>query len=223
MIMPAPTRTASAVAPIPVPRRAPQRHMRPGLVALAVALIAVGGLAAAYAVTLVGSTRTYLAVARPVAVGAALVPADVTTVRITTDPGLRPISATNVDRVVGRHAAVALVPGTLLTGDQLTDVPIPGPGQSLVGLGLPEDRLPASRVKPGSAVTLVATTQTSGVVQPDSTSTGPPPTFPAVVVDVRKGVRDGTLLINVTVSKADAATVAALAASDRIVIVLGEG
>ncbi len=218
----APTRPASTTAPIPVPRRAPQRRWRPGLVALAVALVAVGGLVAAYAVTLVGTTKAYLAVARPVAIGATLTSADVTTARITADPGLRPIPATDINRVIGRHAAVELVPGTLLTDAQLTDTPIPEPGQSLVGLGLAEDRLPAGRIKPGSKVTLVATPNASAV-QPNSAPTGPPQTFAGTVVDVRRAAREGTLQVNIAVSTRDAAVVAALAASDRLVIVLGEG
>jgi flagella basal body P-ring formation protein FlgA len=53
-------------------------------------MVAVGGLSAAYAVTLVGSTQAYLAVARTVHVGAALTPADVSTVRITADPPCGP-------------------------------------------------------------------------------------------------------------------------------------
>lgn len=215
-------RPTAVPAPIPVPRRVPQRRWRPGLVALAVALVSVGGLAAAYAVTLVGKTDSYLAVARAVPVGAALSAADVTTVRITVDPGLRPIPDTDVNRVIGRHAAVELVAGTLLTDAQLTDAPIPGPGESLVGLGLAEDRLPAGRIKAGSEVTLVAT-QAASAVQPNAPSAGPTQTFPGTVVDVRRGARDGTLLVNVAVSTRDAPAVAALAAGDRLVIVLGEG
>ena len=115
-----------------------------------------------------------------------------------------------------------LVAGTLLTDAQLTDTPIPGPGQSLVGLGLAEDRLPAGRIKPGSAITLVATPVASAVPANNQQAV-PPQTFSGTVVDVRRGTRTGTLLVNVVVSTVDSAAVAALAASDRIVIVLGQG
>ena len=212
-------KTTSDGGPLPVPRRAPQRRARPGLIALAVAMVAVGGLTAAYALTLVGSTKGYLAVARPVAVGSALTAADVTTVRITADPALRPITADRINQVIGMHAAVQLVPGTLLTNEALTDTPIPGPGKSLVGLGLPADRMPASRIKPGVAVVLVTTPNANGVVTTTPT-TGPPRTYPATVIDVSRGAKDNLVLVNVAVDNADAATVAALAASDRLVIVL---
>ena len=214
-----PGRATSATGPLPVPRRAPHRRARPGLIALAVAMVAVGGLTAAYAVTLVGSSKAYLAVARPVAVGTVITTADITTVRITADPALRPIPADRINRIIGKHAAVELVAGTLLTDEALTDSPIPGPGKSLVGLGLPVDRLPASRIKPGVAVVLVTTPNANGVAATTPT-TGPPKTYPATVVDVSRGAKDSVMLVNVAVDTSDAATVAALAATDRLVIVL---
>ncbi len=214
---------AAPPVPIPVPRRA-SRRVRPGLTALAVAFVAVGGLATAYAVTLVGDIHAYLAVARPVHVGAALTASDMTTVSITADPALRPIPASRVNQVVGKYTAVELIPGTLLTEKQLTDTPIPGAGKNIVGLGLPVDRLPASRIKPGVEVLLVATPAQAGVTATGNTATtGPPQKFPATVIDVAKGTREGTVLVNVAVDARDAPTVAALAATDRLVIVLAGG
>ncbi len=61
-------------APIPVPKTAAQRRWRPGLVALAVALVATGGLSATYAITLVGSTTSYLAVNKKISAGAQITP-----------------------------------------------------------------------------------------------------------------------------------------------------
>jgi len=224
-----PAAAPATPAPMAVQRRAPLRRWRPGLVALAVALVAVGGLVAAYAVTLVGTSRAYLAVARDVSQGAVLSGADLTVVRISADPALHPIPATDVDRVVGRHAATPLKAHTLLSAGHLTDEAFPGPGRSLVGLSLSQERLPAGRVTPGAAVTLVATATATATatVAPTAgsagTPTGPPPTFDAVVVDMRDGIRDGTFLVNVAVSTQDAAPVAALAAANQLVIVLGEG
>src|SRR6266511_2098440 len=199
---------AAPPVPIPVPRRA-SRRVRPGLTALAVAFVAVGGLATAYAVTLVGDIHAYLAVARPVHVGAALTASDMTTVSITADPALRPIPASRVNQVVGKYTAVELIPGTR---------------KNIVGLGLPVDRLPASRIKPGVEVLLVATPAQAGVTATGNTATtGPPQKFPATVIDVAKGTREGTVLVNVAVDARDAPTVAALAATDRLVIVLAGG
>src|ERR1700758_4285842 len=62
-----------------------------------------------------GSRHPFLAVARPVASGQVVAPSDLTTVRVTSDSALTPIPADEAGLVIGRHAAVALVPGTLLT------------------------------------------------------------------------------------------------------------
>jgi len=63
--------------------------------------------------------------------------------------------------VVGRRAAVGLVPGALLTPDDLTNSrPIPG-GDAIVGVALKSDQLPPSGVSSGDRV-MVIETDTSG-------------------------------------------------------------
>jgi hypothetical protein len=208
-------------APVAAPRLA-QRRRSPKLIALAVAMVAVGALVAAYAVTLVGSSRHYLAVAQPVAVGAEITAADLTIVRLTTDPALSPIPAGDAGRVVGRYAAVNLVPGTLLVADHLTDEPVPGPGQSLVPVGLREDRQPVGHLTPGTAVRLVAVPSSGG----GGDEPRDLPIFDATVVDVRSPEsRTGgtTVVVNVAVADDDAPAVAALAATNRLMILVRGG
>lgn len=208
-------------ASIAVPRVAPQRRWRPALVWLAVALIAAGGLIAWRVLLTVGATGEYLAVVRPIGVGDVLTEADLTTVRITVDPALKPIRANTSDLVVGRYAAVALVPGTLLTAEQFTDQAYPGPGQQLVGISLSQDRLPHERLAPGSAVLLVITTD--GNVTQQEPAAGPPLSIPATVTDVAASGKDSTTLVNVAVADRDGPLVAARAAAGRIVVVLAPG
>lgn len=209
-------------SPIPVPRMAPQRRWRPGLVALAVALIATGGLSAAYAVTLVGGTNAYLAVSRSVQAGSRLAAADLTVVRISGDPALRPLPANQSDAVVGKYAAVELFPGSLLTEGQLVDVPLGGAGTTLVSIGLSQDKVPAQRVKPGVKVLLVATPVES-LLAAGQTPTGPVETFDATVVDIVTGTQPGRYFVNVSVRDSDGPHIATLAAANRIVIVLAGG
>lgn len=205
-------------SPIPVPRLAPQRRWRPGLVALAVALVATGGLSAAYAITLVGSTGSYIGISRTVDAGAKISAADLVAVRISADPALRPIPASRSDEVIGKYAAVRLFRGVLLTEDQLTDVPIGGSGTYLVNIGLSPSKVPAQRVRPGATVVLVATpAQTFTANQPTA---GPAQTFDGVVADITEPNQNGTVYVNVAVAERDGPTVAMLAAAERIVIVL---
>ncbi|MBX6749189.1 MAG: flagellar biosynthesis protein FlgA [Micromonosporaceae bacterium] len=216
---PAPATPVSA--PIPVPRMAPQRRWRPGLVALAVALIATGGLTAAYAVTLVGGTHAYLAVGREVQAGTRITEDDLVVVRISADPGLRPLAADRVADVVGKYAAVPLFPGELLTERQLTDVPLGGAGTYLVSIAVPQDRVPAQRIRPGVKVLLVATPSDSfGSSTEEDEETE---IFQATVVDITPGTQPGRYYVNVSVADGDGARIATLAAANRIVIMLAGG
>ena len=74
--------TPSVDAPVNPPKVVRQRRVRPGLLGLAVLLIALGGLGAAFAVTSVRATGSYLAVARPVEVGREISAADLVTVQV---------------------------------------------------------------------------------------------------------------------------------------------
>jgi SAF domain len=213
--------SAPTAAPIPIPKLAPQRRWRPGLVALAVALVATGGLSAAYAITLVGSTDSYLAISRPVAAGTQITLADLATVRISSDPTLRPLSASRRGEVIGKYAAVRLFRGELLTQEQITDVPIGGSGTYLVSIGLSQSKVPAQRVQPGAKVVLVATP--AATFSQDDKVTAPPQTFNGIVSDVSTPSQNGTVYVNVAVAQTDGAQVATLAAADRIVIVLAGG
>lgn len=104
-----------------------------------------------------GSRHPYLAVARPVAVGETVVAADLTTVRMPSASALDPIPAGQVDAVIGRRAAVGLVPGTLLTGRDLASGPILGRDQASVGLDLKPGQVPAG-LAPGGSVAVIETT-----------------------------------------------------------------
>ncbi len=62
-----------ADAPIAPPKVVRQRRTRPGLLGLALLLVALGGLGAAFAVNSVRATGEYIGVARPVSVGTVIV------------------------------------------------------------------------------------------------------------------------------------------------------
>lgn len=219
-----PTATARPVtAALAVPRVAPQRRWRPSLVWLGVALVIAGALIAWRVLIAVGATSEYVAVGRDVAYGATLTREDLITVRISRDPALRPIKAKDVDQVLGKQAATKLTAGTLLTQGHLTERAIPGPGEQLVGLGLPQNRVPAKRLEAGANVLLVVTAPTNVAVNDEKEPSAPPVTIPATVVDVRPGAKDGETQVNVLVAERDGPLVAARAADGRIVVLLTRG
>ncbi|WP_162907308.1 SAF domain-containing protein [Allorhizocola rhizosphaerae] len=206
---------------MPIVKAAPRRRsVMQG--ALAVLLIVAGALTAGYVALRIGSTHDFLGVAKPVGKGAEIKADDLMVIRVNDAVGLKPIPLSRANTVVGKRAAVPLVPGTLLTPEQVTDHPVPAQGNQLLGLSLSEDRLPVARVKVGASVLLVVTPKKNSVGGSGENAGDlvPPRTIAGTVVDVKPGTRQGDTIVNVEVSTADAPTVAAMHAEDRIVLTL---
>ncbi|WP_341718432.1 SAF domain-containing protein [Micromonospora sp. FIMYZ51] len=204
-------------APVAPPRVVRQRRVRPGLLGLAVLLIALGGLGSAFAVTSVQATGSYLAVARAVEVGGVLSADDLVSVQVAGGQGLAPVPAGQLGDVVGLRAAVSLTPGTLLTMAQLTDEPLLGPGQQQLALGLRAAQVPAPRLRPGDEVLLVSTPSEE---RGGSGSSAGATRFSATVIDsVSTDGRD-EVVVYLALAVRDVPAVVALAAQDRIALVL---
>ncbi|MEW2383640.1 SAF domain-containing protein [Micromonospora sp. NPDC047707] len=209
--------TGPVDAPVVPPRVVRQRRMRPGLLGLAVLLIALGGLGAAFAVTSVRATGSYLAIARPVEVGRTIGADDLVTVQVAGGQGLAPVPVGRRDDVVGKRAKVALVPGTLLTMDQLTDEPLLGPGQQQLALGLEPSQVPARKLHPGDKVLLVSTPAGN-----DDRPAAGVTRFEATVIDTTTTENDDEVVVYVALAVRDVPAVAALVAQDRIAVALTE-
>lgn len=204
-------------APVAPPRVVRQRRIRPGLLGLAVLLIALGGLGSAFAVTSVRSTGSYLAVARPVDVGDQLTTDDLVTVRVSGGRELRPVPASRLKEVLRLRAAVRLAPGTLLTPNQLTDAPLLGPDQQQIALSLDRGRVPARELHPGDKLLLVSTPDRSA----GGTTANGGTRFPAVVIDsVDQDNND--VVVYLALAVRDVPAVVALGAADRVALVLTE-
>jgi hypothetical protein len=216
-----PGRSAAPVTAPPATARLPRRR-RWGMVAVGVVLVVVGAVVAYLLVVTAGVTHPYLAVSRDVPYGAALGPDDLTVVNVNAAAGLQPIPASERGQVIGTHAAVNLVPGTLLTRAQLSDRAVPAPGEHLVGIELKPAQVPARALKSGDPVVLVivpAVTLT-GVPDPNATATAAPESVPATVVSATVAASNGNVRVDVAVAQADSRKVAAMAAAGRIVLVV---
>jgi len=208
--------------PVPVPRVVGNRRIRTGGVALAVMLLAFGAALSGIALLSVSRTSSYLAVARPVSVGSPIAATDLTAVRLHGGGGLAPIAANDINRVIGLHAAVSLVPGTLLVARDLTDKSLVGADEAQIGLGVKAANLPAAHLQPGDAIELVplpsGSTSGSG-----STSASAGTTYDATVVDVATSGNDGAVVIHVAVPANLAATIVTQNANGGLGIVLKAG
>src|SRR5687768_11250021 len=199
----------------------PRRRRRPALLALAVSMVVLGALGAAYLATSLGQTSPVIAVAREVPWGQMLTAADLVEARVSADPALEPIPYGERDEVIGMVAATTLTPGSLLTREALTEQPLPPPGQQLVGVGVSPVQLPTTPLRPGDDVLLIPVAGSGGGGAPDAAGT--PGTVEATVVRSGSPGTDGLRVVDVLVDAADGPDVAARAAAGLIAIVVVAG
>jgi hypothetical protein len=223
-----PLATAAPAEPAAAPPGPRERRVRFGHLALAVALVVVGALGTAALVAVASADGEYLAVARDVGYGAQLTQADLVTVRISNPPGVDPVPANRINRVIGNYTTMPLAAGTLLTAAQVTDADHrePGAGEVRVGITLPGDRLPGRPVQPGHRILLVAT---GPVDEPEAPALH---SWEATVVGVAGsgsgsgilgGGRSRETTLDVIVPVGDGRTIAALAAADELVVAVLAG
>ena len=197
---PAPDTTGNGIAPATRPRR------RLPLTAVAVVVAVVGAAVFAGLLSSTNERSEVLAVARPVAVGDRIEAADLADAEVSTSDALRPVPAAERAGIVGRRAAVGLVPGTLLTADAVTNGPLLDPGKATVGLSLKPGRFPLGIAK-GQRVLLVV----AAVGRED-----PPTTHEGTVVAIGDGALEGDRVLSVLVAKSSVAEVAVAAGDGRI-------
>ena len=197
------------------------RRRRPGMIALAVALVGAGILA---------STALYSATNRrvPVLVAEANVPAgtlirasDLGTASVSVGGDVQVIPASQVRQVVGQVAGTALHPGMLLSPAELATSRPPHYGQVLVPLAVRPSALPASGLQAGDHVLVVATPGAEG--QPGSTTTAPLLTVPVagVVEAVSTAVStDGFGIVDILVAAKSGAGLAAQASTGQFALIV---
>jgi len=197
------------------------RRRRPGMIALAVALVGAGILA---------STALYSATNRrvPVLVAEANVPAgalirasDLGTASVWVGGDVPVIPASQVRQVIGQVAGTALHPGMLLSPAELATSRPPRYGQVLVPLAVRPSALPASGLQAGDHVLVVATPGAQG--QPGSTTTAPLLTVPVagVVEAVSTAVStDGFGIVDILVAAKSGAGLAAQASTGQFALIV---
>ncbi|MEV7599664.1 SAF domain-containing protein [Kitasatospora sp. NPDC089797] len=185
------------------------RRRRPAVLAMAVALIAAGGLGGAALYNSTGQRVAVLALARDVPWGQVITDDDLVVARIAGDPALRPVSAQDRARAVGLRAATDLKHGAMLTAADLAQGLSVQPGQIVVGVSAKRTQLPASRLQAGVQIVVVDT--------PDN---GRPDSLAATVITVGRVDTDGSQVIDVAVGAADGPRLAQWVAGGRIQVLL---
>lgn len=199
----------------PVATARVRQRRRPWVFALCAALVAAGALGTAFAYTSVNDTQEVLAVSRDIKRGETIEASDLAVVRVSVDPALTPVAASQKADLEGSRAAVDLWAGTLLTDRAVTDNLVPGQGESLVGISLTPAQMPSEPLYAGDTVRIVTTPGDQGEITDE-----PPVTIQATVVGVSRIEETGETVVDVSLPEQRSADLAARAATGRVALVL---
>jgi len=188
---------------------------RPWVFALMAALVAAGALGTAFAFTSVNDTQEVLVVSSDIKRGETIKAGDLAVVRVSVDPALTPVAGSQKAELEGSRAAVDLWAGTLLTEQAVADNLVPGEGESLVGISLTPAQMPSEPLYGGDVVRIVTTPGDQGEITDKE-----PVTIEATVVGVSRVEETGETVVDVSVPEAEAAELAARAATGRVALVL---
>ncbi|MEU6405352.1 SAF domain-containing protein [Streptomyces sp. NPDC046985] len=206
-------------APKSIVRQPVVRRRRPGFIAMAVALIAVGIGANAWLYMSTGDREPVVAIAHDVPMGAQLTADDLVEARIATDPVLHPVPASQIKKMIGKRTTVGLTKGSLLTSQAISDQPLIKQGKELVGVSLSSAQLPASTLSPGQKVNVVHTPKNNGA-DSDSGGSSKDTTVHAVVIEVGRADNSGDRVVDLAVSALDGTTLAQWSANGEASLVV---
>lgn len=210
-----PSRTTAAPVAAPPTPAPPRLRRRPAVLGLGVALVAAGGLTAAWLVSTAGTTTSVVVAASPVLRGQILTADQLTTAQVS---GLDPTAltpASELGGLVGQTVVVDVPVGAPVPGSAVAPDPLPAAGQAVVGILLPAGQVPTVDLLPGARVRIVATPRAQEDV-PTSIGTG----TPAVLISTSVDEVSSNTVANVAVPAPQAASLAALAATGRAALVL---
>src|SRR5919202_451983 len=195
----------------PAPARRLKNQRQPKLLALSIALVAGGGLGASYLISGLSNTQQVLVLRQTIHRGEKITADALVIANVGADPALHPVRASDASTVLDHFAATDLPAGSLLTTDSVNDAPVPASGFSIVGVALKAEAMPSHPLQPGDKVRLVTVTPDQADTS-STTSTTTEPSSVSAVIDSMTTVPDTTtVVVNVTVPRAQAAVLAARA------------
>lgn len=218
-----PTRGPASNAVLNGQRRPPTRPpgsppvRRPGQWVGMVALLLLTGVAATWLWQQKADRVEVLVTRTSVPAGQVVTAEDLTTAEVAGVGGA--LTADDLAELIGRVAAVGLVPGQVLTADMVTDSPVPGPGQRVVGLMLDPARVPPG-LSAGDVVTVLRVPIDGDAGSSEQLEQ---PAVLAASVSVRSvgRVQGGSTRLGLVVTATDANQVAAFAAAGQVAVVQG--
>lgn len=194
----------------------------PRLIAIGALAVCVGGLGTAMAYQQTGHTQSVVVVAKNVPRGQIVGAADLSVTTIGSAPEVAKLPAAELSKLIGQEALVDLMKGELVGEGAIGRSTLPA-GTVQLGLKLGAGRLPTSQMPSGTPIVLVS------VADPKANSSPADATqitnqFEAHISRAPTVLPDGsTWTLDIVVNEKQAANIAILAASDRLVVMRKAG
>lgn len=200
---------------MPEPPRAKRRW---GVFAGMLLLVALGALGNVWLLSATTNAQEVVAARSTIERGSVIERDDLMVVRIELDPSLSTVPGDGLAGLIGQRAALDVAAGSLLTSGTVSAEVVPPAGQSLVGIGVDTSRMPGTALLAGDQVRVVSTPDVTGL-----TTAAAQQAVEAVVVGIEEGT-DATgiaqAILTLQVPAADAAGLAAMAATGNVAVVL---
>ena len=202
--------TTADITPPPAPRpEAVQLRARrsPRLIAAGILSVVLGALGGAALYSITSDQADVVVMERDVVRGQTLQAADLAVVSMPSSSQVDMTRVSDMDALVGETALSDLPSGSFPVSHHVGEQTIPQ-DHSLVGIRLPEGRLPTAELKPGARVQLVSLVEGDDLVMEATVASAP-----MLAVD------GAGQLLDVIVTSESAPGVAALAATDQLVLI----
>ena len=190
----------------------------PTWLAAGIVAICLGGLGSAYVFASLTASEPVLQVTRTLHRGEVIQPADLAVIPVGAALDVPTVSEGRLGEVVGRAVVSDVPKGGLLVEGSWGDPGVPA-GRSRVGLRIPSGRYPATDVRPGTAVLVVALPPAAVAAGSAPGADALPDSVRATLVSAPVVQPDGSFAFDLDVPAEDAEAVARLAAADRLVLV----
>jgi hypothetical protein len=165
-----------------------------------------------------GQRRGALMLARPVALGHVLEPADLREVAIAVEGGVDAIPVEDTSSVIGTPLAASLPAGVLLPRGALGAAPVPAAGRAVAALALQPGQVTPDLTAGASVLVVASTDPAAGTPdQPAGVE------WTGVVLGLTSGASDGEFVVSVELDEDDARAVAAVPVGRLSVVVVAGG
>ncbi len=218
---PAPTpngdgnRVRTEAAGVPV---GPARQRNTLWIIAGIALVLISGLAAATVVQSLSGRVDVLVAARLIAEGEVVEPGDLKSTSLAVEPGVRAISPSELNNLIGMVATGPIGEGAIVHPSQFIDGNTEDQPTVIVGAALEAGQYPLSGLRPGDRVKVIEVSGATAAF--DESTIGPRELTEGEVVEVERLARSDAFLVSIRVNEAIATPMSERAQQGRLRLAL---